>query len=372
MEKDMRYYVEISGWRMEQNLERRNELLSELTELYRKSERKDLCIIASGSSLNGAMAAENFLRKYSGCRVLLISPTEYLDYRREEAKEYFCIAISQSGCSTNTIQAVKGMREDGTLAIVLTGNLEAELKKDADYFIEYGVGNETVEYVTLGFSTLTEYLMLFALEVGKANGKLKDGAYQKLLEEIRISCRANSEMYRQAELFTRKYYREFLEMEKAIIISDGAGMGAAREAALKFGETLKIPALYYESEEYIHGPNMQLTPEYAVFFIDANEKHNRMQEIFAATGLVTDKIYMVTNKKTEFSERVCSVEIPVRNEVTPLFTVVLFQYIAAVVTMEKNQFKCHPLFEKFEEKIHCKTEKYMKRNRKESRRCADM
>lgn len=358
MEKDMRYYVEISGERMEENLERKKELLSVLVGLYRQSSKRDICIIASGSSLNGAMAAEYFIRKYSGRRVLMLSPTEYLDYRREEAKEYFCIAISQSGCSTNTIQAVRGMREDGIPVIVLTGNVEAEVKKYAEYLIEYGVGNEIVEYVTLGFSTLTEYLMLFALEAGKANGKIKDGEYQKLLEEIRLSCRANSEMYRQAELFTKKHYQEFLKMEKAIIISDGANMGVAREAALKFSETLKIPALYYESEEYIHGPNMQLTPEYAVFFIDANEKHNRMQEIFAATGLVTDKIYMITNKKAEFPKRVCSVEIQVRNEVTPLFTAVLFQYIAAVVTKEKNQFKCHPLFEKFEEKIQCKTENY--------------
>ena len=35
-----------------------------------------------------------------------------------------------------------------------------------------------------------------------------------------------------------------------------------------------------------------------------------------------------------------------------------FQYISAHLTPEKNNFKCHPLFDKFEEKIHCKTEDY--------------
>ncbi len=379
MEKDMRYYVEISGRKMEENLKGRQELLSELTSLYRQSEKKDICIIASGSSLNGAMAAESFIRKYSGGRTLILSSSEYLDYRREEAGNYFCIAVSQSGCSTNTIQAVKRMREDGVPAIALTGNREGKLKDYAEHLLEYGVGNEAVDYVTLGFSVLMEYLMLFALEAGRLNGRLTDETYQELLEELRMGCQANSEMYRQAEAFTGKYFRKFLEMKKVIIISDGANMAVAREAALKFGETLKIPALYYESEEYIHGPNMQLTPDYAVFFIDFNEKHNRMQEIFAATGLVTDNIYLVTNKeikvpeqtcicggsgvsepagKKKLTERVCSVKSRIRNEITPLFTAVLFQYIAAVVTKEKNQFRCHPLFEKFEEKIHCKTENY--------------
>lgn len=358
MKKDMKYYVEISGHRMEKNLRQRRELLEELIKLYQQSQRKDICIIASGSSFNAAMAAESFMRSYCGSRVILMSPTEYMDYRREEAKRYFCITISQSGCSTNIIEAVKCMRRDRIPAIVLTGNVDADVKEYADSLIEYGVGNETIDYVTLGFSTLMEYLMLFAMEAGKQNGMLNHETYQKLLAELEISCQANSEMYQKAEEFTRKHYQEFLEMNKAVIVSDGAGMGIAREAALKFGETLKIPALYYESEEYIHGPNMQLTPDYAVFFVDTNEKHDRMQEIFAATGLVTEKIYMITNKKMEKSQRVCSVENQVRNEITPLFTGVLFQYIAAVVTQEKNQFKCHPLFEKFEEKIHCKTEDY--------------
>lgn len=50
-------------------------------------------------------------------------------------------------------------------------------------------------------------------------------------------------------------------------MADGTNMGIAREASLKFGETLKIPVLYCESEEYVHGPNMQLTPEYSVFLL---------------------------------------------------------------------------------------------------------
>lgn len=358
MKKDMKYYVEISGGRMAENLKRKEELLEKLTELYRQSKKKDICIIASGSSLNAAMAAENFMRKYCGSRVLVLSPTEYMDYQRKRVEGYFCIVISQSGCSTNTIEAVKCMQEDQIPSIVLTGNVDADLKEYADYLIEYGVGNETIDYVTLGFSTLMEYLMLFAMEAGKQNGRLEDGTYQDLLAEIQVSCQANSKMYQKAEEFTREHFQDFLEMNQVIIVSDGAGMGIAREAALKFGETLKIPALYYESEEYIHGPNMQLTPEYAVFFVDTNKKHNRMQEIFGATGLVTQKSYMVTNKRVENKERVCSVENQVRNEITPLFTGVLFQYIAAVVTEEKNQFQCHPLFEKFEERIHCKTNDY--------------
>ena len=108
-------------------------------------------------------------------------------------------------------------------------------------------------------------------------------------------------------------------MDRAIIVADGANMGIAREASLKFGETLKIPVLYCESEEYVHGPNMQLTPEYSVFFIDTNPKTDRMYDIFKATGKVIRHTYLVTNKEVEVAENVLHVTADVIPEVTPLF-----------------------------------------------------
>lgn len=121
-------------------------------------------------------------------------------------------------------------------------------------------------------------------------------------------------------------------------VADGANMGVAREASLKFRETLKIPALYCESEGYAHGPNMQLTPEYSVFFIDINHKTNRMYDIFKATGKVIRHTYLVTNKKVELTKNVLRLEADVCQEITPLFTVVLFQYICANVLFPYRQF----------------------------------
>ena len=53
----------------------------------------------------------------------------------------------------------------------------------------------------------------------------------------------------------------------------GANLGTACEGALKFGETISIPSFAYETEEYIHDPNIQMTPAYSVFLIDGGETH---------------------------------------------------------------------------------------------------
>ena len=165
MEKNMQYYVKISNEVMLKNVHRRKALTKDLVEKYLSSGKYNICIVASGSSLNAALTAEMFMNKYLGAKVTIISPTEYMYYRKALVKDDFIIVISQSGCSTNIIEAVLDMKQDGIVPMALTGDMEGSLKRYVDTLIEYGVGNETVEYVTLGMITLVEYLILFALEV---------------------------------------------------------------------------------------------------------------------------------------------------------------------------------------------------------------
>lgn len=358
MEKDMQYYVKISSEVMLKNVERREALTKELAVKYFESGKNDICVVASGSSLNAALTSELFMSKFLGAKVTVLSPTEYMYYRKELVKDDFIIVISQSGCSTNIIEAVLDMKRDGIEPIALTGDVNGSLKRYVNTLIEYGVGNETVGYVTLGMTTLVEYLMLFALEISFHKQIISEEQYLKLVQDIIVCCGANREAYIKAVELTQKYYKDLFQMDRVIIVADGANMGIAREASLKFGETIKIPALYCESEEYAHGPNMQLTPEYSVFFIDTNPKTDRMYDIFKATGKVIRHTYLVTNKEVEKADNVLQFAADVIPEVTPLFTVVLFQYICANVTIEKNNFKCHPFFDEFEKAIKIKTDEY--------------
>ena len=59
----------------------------------------------------------------------------------------------------------------------------------------------------------------------------------------------------------------------------------------------RVPGIAYELEEYIHGPNLQLTPNYTVFLLTEVLLLIEHKEIFEATGVITDKTYMLTNKK---------------------------------------------------------------------------
>lgn len=360
MKMKMEDYIRISPDVMKKNLDNRKSLTEKLVEYYLSSNKKDICIIASGSSLNGAITAEMFMTNNLKCNVYCVSPTEFINYRMEKMRECNLIVVSQSGCSTNIIQLVEILKKNKMDYFCLTGNKNGDLYTYSDNVIEYGVDNETIGYVTLGFVTLVEFLILFANEVALKRRTITEDKYSENLQNLERAIATSRELYKESENFVKLYYDQIFKMDSAIIVADGANMGTAREAALKISETLKIPAVYYESEEYAHGPNMQLTPWYHVFFIDFNPKSDRMYNVFNATGTVTKNVYLVTNRKVKRQNNVIELGAGIDSDITPLFTVVLFQYICAIVTKEKNNFKCHPDFDKFAKLIKTKTDKYMK------------
>ena len=61
MKMQMEDYIRISPDVMKKNLDNRKSLTEKLVEYYLSSNKKDICIIASGSSLNGAITAEMFM-----------------------------------------------------------------------------------------------------------------------------------------------------------------------------------------------------------------------------------------------------------------------------------------------------------------------
>jgi len=81
-----------------------------------------------------------FLTKYLNCDVKIISPNTFI-YSESNLKDNdFAFVVSQSGCSTNSIEALKKLKELGFPAIGLTGNIESDFKEFADMIIDYGVG----------------------------------------------------------------------------------------------------------------------------------------------------------------------------------------------------------------------------------------
>lgn len=355
----MDYVLETTEY-IVKNVDRSKELTQSLVDSFVKGDYKTIWIIASGSSCNGSNCARAFMRHYLDVEVKIVTPYTFTNYENNLKDSDFAFVISQSGCSTNSIEALEKLKELGKPAIGLTGNLDSDFKDYTDVLIEYGVGIETVGYVTKGVATLAEYLMLFSLEAALVQGKLDEVCVNKVKEDIKKTAEAHKVICDETLAFYKTNYKALTSMTNAYVCGFGASYGTAMEGALKIGETVQIPSVAYEMEEFIHGPNLQLTPNYTLFFVDGDDHcSKRVLEIYHGVREITDKAYIITNDPSVDDAHAIRMPFKTSPLIAPLYCLPFFQIISDKVTTDLGVWEKHPLYKAFKEKVACKTANYV-------------
>ena len=120
-------------------------------------------------------------------------------------------------------------------------------------------------------------------------------------------------------------------------------------------ETLQIPACAYELEEFLHGPELHLTPNHTLFFL-ASDPHDRARgaQLSRAASLVTEKTFFFTDDGGD---------LPVPSSpdalLTPLLFLPFFQLTAYRLTEDLHRWHKHPLVADFESAVSGKSANYV-------------
>lgn len=352
-------YIEESPAQMTALLERRDEYVGALVDAFCAGDYASVWLVACGSSSNASACARPFMRKYLGREVSVVNPTSFCFAEFEPPADVFCPVISQSGCSTNSVEALDHARALGRLAVGITGNANSDFKDHADLLVDYGVGSEYVGYVTKGVTTLAEFLMLFALEVARREARVSAEEYADLIAQFARTPELHCQMQAEAKRFYAQHEKELTSLGPVYSVGFGQGYGVCCEGALKIGETVKVPSFAYEAEEFAHGPNLQLTPAYTVFFVDDfGPVHERLYQIFDATCAITDRAFFVTDdaRVDDAHALRAPADRPAERLLSPLYVLPAFQLIAYLATTALDSWAEHPLMRGYHERFATKTE----------------
>ena len=358
----MDFYIQETPEVFLKNLENRKKLLEKIVNEFVKGGYQNIFIIASGSSNNSACCAVPFMEKLLGIQIRVLTPFYFCHYVDALPADTLPLVISQSGHSTNAIQAARRVKELGRAVIALTGDSDSDIKEACSLLIDYGMGLETVGYTTKGAVILMEFLMLFALEAAAAQKKLNEAEYKRLEALFRKAAQAHQIVYREVKRFYEENKELLNRMEKVYIMGSGANMGTALEGALKISETVHCMCGAYETEEYIHGPNIQVKKDYTLFFLDSfTEVKERICQIREASRCLTPNVYGLSGT---FISR----ELGIKREdmewfdlISPLFNVVYFQYLSYKITEETDRWDDNGKeYDQFDALVHSKTETYEK------------
>lgn len=354
----MKDYVAESSKVIVDNIKNSEKLTESLVKEFVKHDYSKVTIVASGSSFNSSHCARLYMEKMLGMDVKIVTPFTFENFEGELSDDEFVFVISQSGCSTNSISALKYIKKQGRTAIGITSNPESDFKDYSDVMVDYGIGIETVGYVTKGVIGLIIYLMAFALRASLSIGNISKSDMDKQFENIMAAAELHVEMQDKSLKFIADNYKHFSGMSKVYFCGAGFSYGTALEAGLKVGETVKIPYNVCEAEEYIHGPYLQMTPEYTIFFIDCGTASKRLDELYHSAAKVSDHSFIIGGKDDGDPHRLTLAK-SLDPEFTPLYHLPFFQLLAYVITDDLNRWEQHPLLKESKKIAVSKSEKYV-------------
>jgi glucosamine--fructose-6-phosphate aminotransferase (isomerizing) len=214
---------------------------------------REVRIVACGTSFHAGCVARYWLEALAGvpCQVEIASEFRYR--ASVVPADALLVAISQSGETADTLEALREARRRGYAYTLAICNVpESSLTREADLKLMTHAGPEIGVASTKAFTTQLTALMLLVIALGRRH-RLGAEAEAALVAELRHLPAAVQAVLGLDEAIAA-LAPQFVDKHHALFLGRGVHYPVAQEGALKLKEISYIHAEAYAAGELKHGP----------------------------------------------------------------------------------------------------------------------
>jgi glucosamine--fructose-6-phosphate aminotransferase (isomerizing) len=241
------------------------------------------------------------------------------------------IAISQSGETADTLEAVRAVREAGNPVVGLVNVVGSSIARETDGGIYLHAGPEIGVASTKAFTAQLVALLMFALHVGRHRGlPLTTG--RTLIAELQRLPELVARALGGAAPAVERVARDIVDAPSAIYLGRGIQHAVALEGALKLKEISYVHAEGYPAAEMKHGPLALVDAEMPVVALAPVDRLypkvlSNIREVKARGGRLIVVTTEGTNDRLPFVEH--QIVVPEASPlVMPILTVLPLQMLA--------------------------------------------
>ncbi|HEY2849258.1 MAG TPA: glutamine--fructose-6-phosphate transaminase (isomerizing) [Gemmatimonadaceae bacterium] len=248
-----------------------------------------IVIVACGSSWHAGLVGRHYIEQIAGIPVEVEYASEYR-YRHQVAVEgTVTLAISQSGETADTLEAMRLAKRAGSRVLGIVNVVGSTIAREADGGVYLHAGPEIGVASTKSFTSQLVALLLFAIYVGRRRTlSATDG--QALIDDLARLPDLVSETL-ALEPAIQAIAEEYAETQSALYLGRGLQFPVALEGALKLKEISYVHAEGYPAAEMKHGPIALVDDRMPVVFLAPKDAVygkviSNMQEVKARGGRI--------------------------------------------------------------------------------------
>ncbi len=296
-------------------------------------------IIACGTAWHACLVAKRFIEDIAKVPAEVDYASEYR-YRAPRARDdTLVIAITQSGETVDTLEAMQYAKRSGATLLALVNAAGSQATQIADGVVYYHAGPEIGVASTKCFTSQLVVSYLFALHLASLRGNIsKEELTEHLWSLVKLPdlVAETLEASQQCERLANKYHRS----QNFLFLGRGINYPIALEGALKLKEVSYIHAEGYPAGEMKHGPIALIDIDMPVVAIAVKDHlydkmMSNIEQVKARDGIV---IAIATKGDSDIAGKADHViYIPEASEyINPILSVVPLQLLAYYTALRRG------------------------------------
>lgn len=315
-------------------------------DLPRLASKQKIVLTGAGSSYFASLIGEWYLRRIAGFLDVhpVISGELVSQYGgsgiSRPFKNTLLIALTQSGETKDTLDALKFVRQNGATVLTLVNKYGTEAERHSDFVMRLHAAPEISVVATKTF--VAEVLCLLILSLAFAQGKGKMAEVADILAALKKLPNDAQKILQNTEIrsIANKYHRA----RAFYPLSRGINIATALEAGRKLEEELHVHTIGTSlgtSAELKHGPLTMVTGKTLIFIAPSGQEHRKLLNNMNEAKARRAKIVAIATEGRE-GELVRNITediiwIPQCNELlTPILSSIALQLLTYYLGKEKG------------------------------------
>ncbi|UCG45874.1 MAG: glutamine--fructose-6-phosphate transaminase (isomerizing) [Candidatus Bathyarchaeota archaeon] len=228
----------------------------------------EVFLVACGTSYHACLAASYIFSKLAMLATHPIIASEFVEqHGRAINIDSVLLAVSQSGETADTLEAVQCARERAATVLGLTNVIGSTLTRVARAYVCQQSRPEIGVAATKTFTSQLSVLSQLALRLAKKRGKVSHVEIEQLEEKLQQIPDIVERLLEAQEGQIKKLARKYRDKKCFFFLGRGISSSSALEGRLKLLEIAYAPAIAFPAGESKHGPISLIEPGFPVIFV---------------------------------------------------------------------------------------------------------
>lgn len=230
-----------------------------------------VCVVACGTAMHAGLVAQSLVRSILRMHMEVEYASEFMYMDPVIDDKTLVLAISQSGETIDTLEALKYARSQGAKSIAVINVKGSSIARESDYVMYTYAGPEIAVASTKAYTTQIAALFALIGRMAVVRGAFNEEQEKSFVDALMQAPDAIQKVLDRKEEM-HHIARDLLEAKDAFMLGRGLDYAILLEGALKLKEVSYIHTEAYASGELKHGTIALITEKTPVVALVTQER----------------------------------------------------------------------------------------------------